>query len=153
VATTEVARHVRAPRSTVYRALLDADAVRRWMVPDGMRSEVHEFDARPGGAFRISLTYDSPTSTGKTTAQTDSFRGRFTELVPDTRVVQRVEFETEDPTLAGQMTITYDLADADGGTLVTGRHDDVPPGVNLDQNEVGWRMSLDKLAALVEQQE
>ena len=71
--------------------------VQQWMVPDGMTSHVHSFDAREGGTFRISLTYDRPTSTGKTTAQTDTFHGRFVRLVPDTEVVQAVEFETDDP--------------------------------------------------------
>ena len=100
--TTRLSRHVRAPRADVYRALLDADAVRRWMVPDGMTSEVHEFAAHEGGRFRISLTYDDPTTTGKTTAQTDTFHGRFVRLVPDTEVVQAVEFETDDPPDAGR---------------------------------------------------
>lgn len=101
MSTTRLSRHVRAPRADVYRALLDADAVRRWMVPDGMTSEVHEFAAHEGGRFRISLTYDEPTTTGKTTAQTDTFHGRFVRLVPDTEVVQAVEFETDDPQMQG----------------------------------------------------
>jgi uncharacterized protein YndB with AHSA1/START domain len=63
-------RRLRAPRRIVYRALLDPDAVQHWMVPDGMTSEVHWFDAREGGGFRISLTYDRPTTAGKTTART-----------------------------------------------------------------------------------
>jgi uncharacterized protein YndB with AHSA1/START domain len=81
-----VRQHVNAPRERVYRALLDAEAVRRWMVPDGMTSLVHAFDAREGGSFRISLTYDAPTGTGKTSAHTDSYHGRFLELVPNERV-------------------------------------------------------------------
>ena len=60
------------------------------MVHDGMTSEVDSFDPREGGEFRISLTYDMPTNAGKTTAQTDSFRGRFVKLVPDAEVVQVV---------------------------------------------------------------
>ncbi|HEU5317022.1 MAG TPA: SRPBCC family protein [Chloroflexota bacterium] len=144
---------VRAPRSAVYRALLDPDAVRRWMVPDGMTSEVHAFDAREGGAFRISLTYDAPTDTGKTTAQTDTYHGRFVELVPDERVVQVVEFETDNPAMQGEMTITMTLADApgpDGGTQLLATHDNLPPGLSPADNDTGWRMSLAKLAALVE---
>lgn len=76
---------VNAPREAVYRALLDARAVAAWMVPDGMTSQVHEFDAREGGAFRISLTYGESTGTGKTTAHTDTFHGRFVELAPGER--------------------------------------------------------------------
>jgi uncharacterized protein YndB with AHSA1/START domain len=150
VTTTSVTRRIRAPRAVVYRALLDAEDVRRWMVPDGMTSEVHAFDPREGGLFRISLTYETPTGTGKTTAHTDSYHGRFVRLVPDSEVVQVVEFETDDPRLAGEMTITYRLTDADGGTELVGLHEDLPPGVNPAGNELGWRMSTDKLARLVE---
>ena len=72
------------------------------------------------------------------------------KLVPDTEVVQVVEFETDDPTMQGEMTITYLLADADDGTDVTGRHENLPPGVSPADNELGWSISMDKLAALVE---
>lgn len=148
--TTTTMRHVNAPRGNVYRALLDADAVTTWMVPDGMTSHVHAFDAREGGSFRISLTYDEPSATGKTTAHTDTYNGRFTRLVPGERVVQAMEFETDDPAMRGEMTVTYTLTDAGGGTDVLAVHDDVPPGVSPADNETGWRMSLDKLAAYVE---
>jgi uncharacterized protein YndB with AHSA1/START domain len=134
----------------VYRALLDPEAVRHWMVPESMTSEVHVFDARVGGEFRISLTYDTPTGAGKTTEETDTFRGRFMKLVPDSEVMQVVEFETADPRMQGEMTITYLLDDADGGTNLTGLHENLPPGVSPDDNEIGWRMSIDKLARLVE---
>lgn len=148
--TTRVARHLRAPRARVYRALLDPALVQQWMVPDGMTSHVHSFDARQGGTFRISLTYEQSTSTGKTTSLTDTFHGRFVRLVADTEVVQAVEFESEDPALQGEMTITYALADADGGTDLVGVHEDLPPGVPPADNELGWSISLGKLAALVE---
>ncbi len=67
----------------VYRALLDARAVATWKVPTGMPSHVHAFDAREGGCFRVSLTYDEPTGTGKTTAHTDTYHGHFVKLVPN----------------------------------------------------------------------
>jgi uncharacterized protein YndB with AHSA1/START domain len=143
---------VNAPRAAVYRALLDPDAVARWMVPDGMSSEIHTFEAREGGAFRISLTYDATTNTGKTSAQTDTFHGRFVKLVPNEQVVEVVEFETADPGMRGEMTITYTLADADGGTDIIAVHDRLPPGLSAADNETGWRMSLAKLATLVEDQ-
>ena len=120
------------------------------MVPDGMASEVHTFDAREGGEFSISLTYDEPGAAGKTSGATDSFHGRFVRLVPGTEVVQAVAFDTDDPTVAGEMTITYRLEAAGDGTDVTGIHEDLPPGVSPEDNELGWRMSLAKLAALVE---
>ena len=72
------------------------------------------------------LTYDTPTGVGKTTARNDTFHGRFVKLVPNERVVEAVEFETADPTLRGQMTITITLADANGGTEVLAVHDGLP---------------------------
>ena len=151
MSTTRLTRLIRAPRSAVYRALLDRDAVQHWMVPDGMTS-VHVFEPREGGEFRISLTYDAPTSAGKTDAQTDTFHGRFVRLVPDAEVAQVVEFESADPALQGEMTITYSLTEAaDGGTEVVGLHENLPAGVRPEDNELGWRMSLDKLAGLVEE--
>jgi uncharacterized protein YndB with AHSA1/START domain len=150
MSSTRISRHVNAPRETVYRALLDARAVAKWKVPTGMTSQVHEFDAREGGSFRISLTYDGATGTGKTTAHTDTYHGRFVELVPNEKVVEVVEFETTDPAMRGEMTITTTLSDADGGTDIHAVHADLPPGVPPADNEVGWRMSLEKLAALVE---
>lgn len=150
MSSTRVSRHINAPRAAVYRALVDAQAVATWMVPTGMTSRVHAFDAREGGTFRISLAYDSPTGTGKTDAQTDTYHGRFVKLVPDEEVVQVVEFETANPAIRGEMTITITLTDADGGTEVLGVHDGLPDGVSAADNEVGWRSSLAKLAALVE---
>jgi uncharacterized protein YndB with AHSA1/START domain len=148
--STRISRHVNAPRASVYRALIDARAVSAWRVPPGMTSHVHAFDPREGGAIRISLTYDMPTGTGKTTAHTDTYHGHFVKLVPNEQVVETVEFETTDPSLRGEMTITISLADADGGTDVLAIHDGVPSGVSPADNETGWRLSLARLAALVE---
>jgi uncharacterized protein YndB with AHSA1/START domain len=66
VYSTQVSHHVSAPRPAIYRALLDAAAIAKWRVPAGMSSRVHEFDAREGGSFRISLSYDAPGETGQT---------------------------------------------------------------------------------------
>jgi uncharacterized protein YndB with AHSA1/START domain len=150
MSSTCITRQVKAPRAAVYRALLDARAVAAWMVPSGMTSQVHAFDARESGSFRISLTYDEPTGTGKTTAHTDTYHGRFVKLVPDEQVVEVVEFETPDPALRGEMTISISLVDADGGTDVLAVHDHLPPGLSTADNETGWRESLAKLAAFVE---
>jgi uncharacterized protein YndB with AHSA1/START domain len=150
VSSTRIRRHVNAPRAAVYRALLDARAVAKWMVPTGMTSHLHEFDAREGGSIRISLTYDAPTGTGKTTAHTDTYHGRFVKLVPDQQVLYVVEFETADPALRGEMTITFMLTDSDGGTEIRAVHEGLPPGVPPADNETGWQSSLAKLAALVE---
>src|SRR6266699_6964761 len=130
----------------VYRALLDARAVATWMVPTGMTSHVHAFDPREGGSFRISLTYDALTGAGKTTAHTDTYHGHFVNLVTNEQVVEVVEFETADPAMRGEMTITISLADAAGGTDVLAVHGQLPPGLSAADNEVGWRSSLAKLA-------
>jgi uncharacterized protein YndB with AHSA1/START domain len=144
MASTRIERVIAAPRADVYRALLDPAAVAEWQVPDGMTSQVHAFDARVGGAFRITLTYRGGEA-GKSSEHADTFHGTFVELEPDHVVVQRVAFETSDPALQGEMTIRYELSDGDGGTLLRAVHDDLPPGVAPADNELGWRMSLDKL--------
>ena len=115
-----------------------------------MSSVVHEFDAREGGAFRVSLTYDMPTGTGKTTAHTDTYRGHFRRLIEDVEVVEALRFETDDPGLRGEMTITTRLADADDGTELVMTHEGLPGDVAPADNELGTRMALDHLAALVE---
>ena len=150
MSSSRVQWHVNAPRAAVYAALVDERSVAAWMVPTGMTSRVHAFDAREGGAFRISLTYDEPTGTGKTTAHTDTYHGRFVKLVPNEQVVEVVEFETQDPALHGEMTITITLTDGADGTDLVAQHDGLPAGLSPADNEVGWRSSLAKLAALVE---
>ncbi|MDL2074981.1 SRPBCC domain-containing protein [Streptomyces sp. GXMU-J15] len=149
--TTRVTGHVNAERAAVYRALLDADAVRRWRVPDGMTARVHRFEPRVGGAFRVSLTYDLPTGTGKTESNTDTYHGHFTELVPGERVVEELEFESPDPAMRGTMTMTTTLTDAEGGgTDVVMVHEGLPDAVPAADNETGTRMALARLAELVE---
>jgi uncharacterized protein YndB with AHSA1/START domain len=150
VSSTQVSCHINAPRSAVYRALLDPDAVASWRVPAGMTSRVHEFDAREGGSFRVSLTYDAPTGTGKTTAQTDTYHGHFVKLAASTQVVEVLEFETADRELRGEMTITTTLADSGDGTDVLVVHEGIPDGVPTADNETGSRMALANLTALVE---
>jgi len=148
--TTRSTRHIKAPPEHVYRLLLDRHAVQHWKVPDGMSSEVHVFEPRLGGAFRVSLTYVSPDAQGKTSAHTDTYHGHFVSLVPGSLVVEAVEFESSDPSMAGRMTITYTLSPSAGGTDLLAVHEGLPDGVSAADNELGWRMSLDKLAALAE---
>ena len=150
MSATRITMRIKAPRSDIYRAFLDAKAVATWMVPTGMSSHVHAFEPRVGGRFRISLTYDAPTQAGKTSPQTDTFHGRFVELVPDQRVVELIEFETDNPAMKGEMTVTFELADADEGTELTAVHANVPAGISPADNELGWSISLRKLATLVE---
>lgn len=115
-----------------------------------MTSHVHEFDGREGGSFRISLTYDAPTGTGKSAAHTDTYHGHFVKLVPNEQVVEVFEFETTDSELRGEMTLTTTLADADGGTDVLVVHEGIPSSVRTIDNETGTRMALANLATLVE---
>lgn len=150
VYTTRISRHINAPRSAVYAALLDAAAIAMWRVPAGMSSQVHELDAREGGAFRISLTYDVPTGTGKSGEHTDTYHGHFVTLVPNEQVVEELAFETADPALRGTMRMTTTLTDADGGTHVLVVHEGIPDSVPAIDNERGTRMALNNLAKLVE---
>jgi uncharacterized protein YndB with AHSA1/START domain len=115
-----------------------------------MTCKVHEFEAREGGKFRLSLTYDSPRRAGKTTSRTDTYHGRFVEVVPHERLVEVDEFETEDPAMRGEMTITITLADEGRGTRVLGVHEGLPAGVSMADNQVGWEAALARLAGLVE---
>jgi uncharacterized protein YndB with AHSA1/START domain len=150
VYSLRVTRHVNAPRPAVYAALTHGDAVATWRVPAGMSAHVHEFDARPGGRFRISLSYDAPDGVGKSEGRTDTYHGCFTELLVNERVVEQIEFETADAALATVMTMTTILTDADGGTDVTMLHDGIPDAIPASDNETGTRMALANLARLVE---
>ncbi|HEX4505032.1 MAG TPA: SRPBCC family protein [Alphaproteobacteria bacterium] len=148
--STKVSRVIKASRKAVYRALTDPGALAAWRVPDDMTAEMHAFDLRPGGRYRMSLTYTDPKGRpGKTTANTDTFEGRFVELVPDERVVEAVVFEADDTKFAGEMTLTTSLADIDGGTLVTMVHENLPAGIRPEDNELGTSMALSKLGALL----
>jgi uncharacterized protein YndB with AHSA1/START domain len=149
VYSTTVTVVVPADRATVYRALLDPALVAQWRVPDGMRGEVHELDARVGGRVRMSLTYDDPTAAGKTSGATDTYSGRYVELVEGERVVEEIEFETDDPGLRGTITATMTLREVEGGTEVEMRMDGMPDVVPPADNETGTRMALEKLARLV----
>lgn len=147
---SQTATHVvRAPRSDVYAALVDADAVARWRVPDDMTAEVVAWAARPGGRFRVSLTYAGDQQ-GKTESGTDTYSGHFADLVIDEQVVEVIEFESTDPDLAGEMTLTTTLRDVAAGTEVELCHDGIPDAVPPADNATGTRMALAKLAAYVE---
>ena len=148
MSTTELRLHLAAPPEAVYAALTDPRAVSEWMHPDDM--EVHAFDARVGGPIHVSLTYADPTRAGKSSARTDSYRGRFTELVPFERVAQTLAFDTADPAMRGEMTIRFRLIPTPEGTELTARHEDVPPGIAPADNDLGWRMSFDRLRRLLE---
>lgn len=145
----QITVHVNAPRSAVYQALVDPAAVARWRVPVGMTGQVHEWDAREGGTFRIALSYDAPGQTGKSTSRTDIYHGHFEKLVPDEQVVEVLEFEDPTGNFGGTMTMTTTLADVDGGTDVSVVHEGIPDSVPAADNETGTRMALANLATFV----
>jgi uncharacterized protein YndB with AHSA1/START domain len=150
--TTRVSRIIKAPRHKIYQAFLDPQAVAAWLAPDTMRGQVHTFDPREGGQFRISLAYQHPADAqrGKTSENVDTFHGRFVELVPNEKIVEAIEFETQDPAFGGEMTMTVKLRDVDGGTEVSLLYENVPRGIRPEDNKAGSRQSLNKLAAYVE---
>jgi uncharacterized protein YndB with AHSA1/START domain len=150
MSTTGLRRVIGASRERVYGALLDPAAVARWRVPAGMTSQVHVFEPHEGGAVRISLTYEERDRAGKTGGHTDTYHGRFVRLVPNELVVEVDEFESDDPALQGEMTMTISLADADGGTELVAVHDGLPEGLSPEDNEAGWEEALARLSALVE---
>lgn len=150
--STKVHCQIAAPSAAVYRALTDVDAVSRWRFPEGMSCMVHVFESKEGGVLRISLTYEEPSGQGKTTAHTDTYHGRFVRLVPDREVVEVDEFETDDPAMKGEMTITTTLTPKGDGTELVAVHDGLPPGVSLEDNQLGWEMALARLKKLVEEE-
>lgn len=149
---TVVSKIVDAPREAVYQALLDPQALAQWLPPQDMRGQVHALDARVGGEIRMSLTYldQAAAPRGKTSAATDTFRGRFVQLVPGERIVWAVQFESADPSFAGEMTVSWTLVPTQDGTEVTVRCDQIPPGIRLEDNEAGSRSTLEKLASYLD---
>jgi uncharacterized protein YndB with AHSA1/START domain len=149
---TRVSKIIKAPRRTLFQAFLNPEALVSWLPPAGMVGQMHAFDARQGGGYRMSLTYVQPDHSprGKTSDHTDVVQARFVELVPDERMVQEVEFETEDPKLAAPMTIQWLLAEVPGGTEVTVICDNAPEGIRPGDHEAGIRSTLENLAAYAE---
>ncbi|MFD6891674.1 SRPBCC domain-containing protein [Streptomyces sp. NPDC059957] len=153
--TDRVSRTVAAPRAAVYAALLDRESLEAWLPPDGMSGRIEQWDPRPGGGFRMVLTYLDPaaspgTGPGKTSGTTDVVDVRFTGLVPPELVVQQAVFESDDPSYAGTMTMTWHLAASGEGTEVTVTATDVPPGIDRADHEAGIASSLAHLASYVE---
>jgi uncharacterized protein YndB with AHSA1/START domain len=145
-------RVIAAPPERVYKALIDPEALAAWLPPAGMSGRFERFDARPGGSYRLVLTYAEPSaSRGKSTADSDIVEARFVELVPGVRVVQAVEFESSDPANAGTMTMTWELTPVDAGTRVDIRAEDVPSGISAEDHAAGLNSSLANLGTYLEQ--
>ena len=100
----------------------------------------------------MSLVYpeDDGSSRGKTSESTDTFRGRFVKLIPNERIVWAVEFESADPSFAGEMIVSTTLAPAGSGTEVTIVCENIPRGIRPEDNEVGCRSTLEKLASFLD---
>jgi uncharacterized protein YndB with AHSA1/START domain len=115
-----------------------------------MTGTFERFDPRPGGSYRLVLTYaDASASGGKTNADTDIVESRFIDLVPGARVVQAVAFVSDDPAYAGTMTMTWEVTQVDGGTRVDVIADNVPDGIAADDHAAGLASSLVNLADYV----
>ena len=144
-------RIVAASPAQVYAALVDRDALEAWLPPEGMTGRFERFDPRPGGSYRLVLTYaDAAGGPGKATADSDVVESRFVELVPGRRVVQEVDFVSDDPAVAGTMTMTWQVTAFDGGTRVDIIAEHVPEGISAEDHAVGLASSLANLAAFVE---
>src|SRR3954447_26715943 len=143
-------RVIPAAADRIYAALIDPDALTSWLPPDGMTGRFEHFDARVGGSYRLVLTYDDPANArGKATADSDVVEARCVDLLPGVRVVQAVDFVSEDPANAGTMTMTWELSAVDAGTRVEIRAQDVSAGISAEDHAAGLSSSLANLAAYV----
>ena len=146
--TDTASRLVDAAPDRVYAALVDPEALVAWLPPGGMSARFEHFDARPGGGYRLVLTYAAAAGgPGKTTPDSDVVEARFVDLVPGSRVVQEVDFVADDPRHAGTMTMTWELVPTGNGTRVDIRAENVPPGISAEDHATGLSSSLANLAA------
>ncbi|GAB3644694.1 SRPBCC family protein [Glycomyces tarimensis] len=149
--TDQASRVIAAPPDHVWVALLDPEALAAWLPPTGMTGRFERFDARPGGSYRMVLTYaDAADATGKSTADSDVVEARFVDVVPGVRVVQAIDFVSDDPAFAGTMTMTWEVAAVEAGTRVDIVATDVPDGISAEDHAAGLASSLANLAAFVE---
>lgn len=144
-------RVINAPPERAFAAFVDRAALETWLPPDGMTGRFERFDPTPGGSYRLILTYADPTNAGaKSSADSDIVEARFVEVVPDDRVVQAVDFVSDDPAFAGTMLMTWAVHAVDDGTRVEFIADDVPTGISADDHAAGMASSLENLAQYLE---
>ena len=144
-------RVIAAPPAQVFAALVDREALAAWLPPEGMTARFERFDPRPGGFYRLVLTYaDASRAVGKASADSDIVEARYVDIVPDVRVVQAVDFVSDDPAFAGTMTMTWEVTAVDGGTRVDITADNVPDGISAEDHARGLASSLANLAEHVE---
>jgi uncharacterized protein YndB with AHSA1/START domain len=137
--------------SRVFESLVDREALETWLPPGDMTGRFETFDPRPGGGYRLVLTYASTeTSRAKSTDDSDIIDVRYLDIVPNDRVVQAVDFVSDVPGFAGTMTMTWSVTDEIDGTRVEIVADDVPEGISAEDHAAGLASSLDNLARFVE---
>ena len=139
--TVQFHRVLRAKPERVYRAFIDADAMAKWLPPNGFTGKVHQMDARVGGKYKMSFT-------NFTSGKSHSFGGEYLELVPNERIRWTDRFD--DPGLPGEMTVTVRLRQVMVGTEVNIVQDGVPDVIPPEACTLGWQESLTLLAKLVE---
>jgi uncharacterized protein YndB with AHSA1/START domain len=149
--TDTASRVVAATQERVFACFVDPAALTAWLPPDGMTARFERFDPRPGGSYRLVLTYCDPSQAqGKATADADIVEARYVDIVPGVRVVQAVDFEADDPAFGGTMTMTWEVTAVDRGTRVDITADGVPDGISAEDHAAGLASSLANLAAYVE---
>ena len=139
--TVRLHRVLAATPEKVYRAFLDADAMARWLPPDGFTGKVHRMDAKVGGTYKMSFT-------NFTTGKSHSFGGEFLELVPHERIRYTDKFD--DPNLPGDIHVTVELKPVSVGTELSIEQTGLPVVIPLEACYLGWQQSLMNLARLVE---
>ena len=139
--TVRLHRVFSAPPEKLYRAFLDADAMAKWLPPDGFTAKMHHMDAKTGGTFKMSFT-------NFTTGHSHSFGGDYLELTPHTRIRYTDKFD--DPNLPGVMQVTIDLKPVSVGTDVSIEQSGIPDVIPLEACYLGWQQSLVNLAKIVE---
>jgi uncharacterized protein YndB with AHSA1/START domain len=147
-ASTRTSRVIRARPEELYDAFMDPAALVAWLPPGEMTGEIHEFDARVGGGYRMSLFYppNEHAFRGKTSDREDRVNVQFLELARPRKIVEVVSFDTTDPGLVGEMTMTATFEKISGGTEVTLVFKNLPPGLRAEDNEAGARSNLEQLA-------
>ncbi len=139
--TVRLHRVLKATPERVYRAFLDADAMAKWLPPNGFTGKVHHLDARVGGTYKMSFMNFS---SGKSHA----FGGTYRELVPNERLVYTDQFD--DPNLPGEMLTTVTLKQVFCGTELSVVQENLPAVIPVEACYLGWQESLVLLAKLVE---
>ena len=143
MATNSVRFHrvLRATPEKIYRAFLNADAMVKWLPPNGFTGKVHHLDAKVGGTYKMAFT-------NFTTGHSHSFGGEYLELVPHERIRHTDEFD--DPNLRGEMQTTITLKKVSVGTELTVVQEGIPTAIPVEACYLGWQESLTLLTQLVE---